>query len=51
VFVTLTDSGRASFDAMREGMEANYRKIQAQFGEDKLQQLLQLLNELKRVEP
>lgn len=51
VFVTLTDSGRASFNAMREGMEANYRKIQAQFGEDKLEQLLQLLNELKRIEP
>ncbi|MNO89728.1 Organic hydroperoxide resistance transcriptional regulator [compost metagenome] len=51
VFVTLTDSGHASFDSMREGMEANYRRIQERFGEDKLKQLLQLLNELKRIEP
>lgn len=51
VFVTLTDLGRASFDAMCEGMETNYRKIQEQFGEDKLEQLLHLLNELKRIEP
>lgn len=51
VFVTLTDNGQASFAAMREGMEANYRKIQAQFGEDKLQQLMALLNDLKRIAP
>lgn len=51
VLVTLTDSGRACFSAMREGMEANYRKIQAQLGEDKLQQLLGLLNDLKRIAP
>ena len=51
VFVTLTDAGQASFDAMREGMEANYQRIQAQFGDEKLTQLLDLLNELKRIEP
>ncbi|MEH6412537.1 homoprotocatechuate degradation operon regulator HpaR [Pseudomonas sp. NPDC089395] len=51
VLVTLTDSGQACFSAMREGMEANYRKIQAQLGEDKLQQLLGLLNDLKRIAP
>ena len=51
VFVTLTESGQASFDAMRDGMEANYRRIQAQLGEEKLTRLLDLLNELKRIEP
>ncbi|MBK5005319.1 homoprotocatechuate degradation operon regulator HpaR [Pseudomonas sp. S60] len=51
VFVMLTVAGQACFNAMREGMEANYSKIQAQFGEEKLTQLLQLLNELKRIEP
>ncbi len=51
VFVTLTDNGQACFAAMREGMEANYRKIQTQFGEDKLQQLMALLNDLKRIAP
>lgn len=51
VFVMLTVAGQACFNAMREGMEANYSKIQAQFGEEKLTQLMQLLNELKRIEP
>ncbi|WP_438284352.1 homoprotocatechuate degradation operon regulator HpaR [Pseudomonas alabamensis] len=51
VFVTLTEAGQASFDAMRDAMEANYRRIQAQFGDEKLTQLLNLLNELKRIEP
>ncbi|QCI11772.1 homoprotocatechuate degradation operon regulator HpaR [Pseudomonas putida] len=51
VFVTLTESGQDCFAAMREGMEANYRKIQAQFGEDKLEQLMVLLNDLKRIAP
>jgi homoprotocatechuate degradation regulator HpaR len=51
VFVTLTERGEACFESMREGMEANYRKIQAQFGEAKLEQLMGLLNELKRIAP
>ncbi|MDZ3992702.1 homoprotocatechuate degradation operon regulator HpaR [Pseudomonas sp. Teo4] len=51
VFVSLTASGEACFESMREGMEANYLKIQAQFGEEKLQQLLALLNDLKRIAP
>ncbi|MEG0963812.1 MAG: homoprotocatechuate degradation operon regulator HpaR [Pseudomonas sp.] len=51
VLVSLTERGEACFESMREGMEANYRKIQAQFGEDKLAQLMGLLNELKRIEP
>ncbi|MBK4997437.1 homoprotocatechuate degradation operon regulator HpaR [Pseudomonas sp. S37] len=51
VFVTLTEGGEACFASMKEGMEANYQKIQAQFGEEKLQQLMGLLNELKRIEP
>jgi len=51
VIVTLTEGGEACFASMKEGMEANYQKIQAQFGEEKLQQLMGLLNELKRIEP
>lgn len=51
VLVTLTESGQACFIAMSEGMEANYCKIREQFGEEKLQQLLALLNDLKRIEP
>ena len=51
VFVTLTEGGEACFASMKEGMEANYRNIQAQFGEEKLQQLMALLNDLKRIAP
>lgn len=51
VFVTLTEGGEACFASMKEGMEANYQKIQAQFGEEKLQQLMGLLTELKRIAP
>ncbi|ABY99385.1 TPA: homoprotocatechuate degradation operon regulator HpaR [Pseudomonas putida] len=51
VFVSLTEDGEACFASMKEGMEANYQKIQAQFGEEKLQQLMGLLNDLKRISP
>ncbi|WP_060492718.1 MULTISPECIES: homoprotocatechuate degradation operon regulator HpaR [Pseudomonas] len=51
VFVSLTEDGEACFASMKEGMEANYQKIQAQFGEEKLQQLMGLLNDLKRIAP
>ncbi|WP_043199745.1 homoprotocatechuate degradation operon regulator HpaR [Pseudomonas putida] len=51
VFVSLTEGGEACFASMKEGMEANYQKIQAQFGEEKLQQLIGLLNDLKRIAP
>ena len=51
VFVTLTERGEACFASMKEGMEANYQKIQAQFVEEKLQQLMGLLNDLKRISP
>jgi hypothetical protein len=32
-------------------MESNYRRIEAQFGEEKMEQLLALLNELKNIKP
>ncbi|WP_338744479.1 homoprotocatechuate degradation operon regulator HpaR [Pseudomonas putida] len=51
VLVSLTEGGEACFASMKEGMEANYQKIQAQFGEEKLQQLMGLLNDLKRIAP
>ncbi|MDE1165633.1 MAG: homoprotocatechuate degradation operon regulator HpaR [Pseudomonas sp.] len=51
VFVALTEKGQQSFVAMSEGMERNYLKIQQQFGEEKMQQLLGLLNELKNIKP
>jgi hypothetical protein len=47
--VTLADKGKASFDSMSQCMEENYQKLQAQFGEEKLQTLLGLLDELKAI--
>jgi homoprotocatechuate degradation regulator HpaR len=51
VFVSLTERGEACFEAMRDDMERNYQKIQAQFGQDKLERLLDLLDELKKIRP
>lgn len=51
VFVNLTEQGERCFVSMSEDMENNYRKIQDQFGEEKMQQLLGLLNELKSIKP
>ncbi|MCS3514886.1 MULTISPECIES: homoprotocatechuate degradation operon regulator HpaR [Pseudomonas] len=47
VLVRLAEKGRACFDSMGQSMEANYQRLQAGFGEEKLQTLLTLLNELK----
>ncbi|HDS1796787.1 homoprotocatechuate degradation operon regulator HpaR [Pseudomonas putida] len=51
VFISLTKAGQQAFLAMSEEMTRNYDKILAQFGEDKLQQLMQLLGEMKKIKP
>lgn len=51
VHVSLTAKGEQAFSSMREDMENNYRRIQDQFGAEKMQELLQLLNELKKISP
>lgn len=51
VHVSLTEKGEEAFSSMREDMENNYRRIQKQFGSEKMQELLQLLNELKKIQP
>lgn len=51
VFVALTEQGQQCFVSMSEDMESNYQEIQRQFGEEKRQQLLALLNELKNIKP
>ncbi|AYF87843.1 homoprotocatechuate degradation operon regulator HpaR [Pseudomonas sp. JS3066] len=51
VLVNLTEKGQQCFVSMSSGMEANYQKIQDQFGEAKLKQLFELLNELKQIKP
>ncbi|AZF06242.1 homoprotocatechuate degradation operon regulator HpaR [Pseudomonas sp. R5-89-07] len=49
VLVTLADKGKASFDSMSQCMEANYQRLQDQFGEEKFQALLGLLDDLKNI--
>ena len=49
VLVKLAQKGIECFDSMSQSMEANYQQLQEQFGEQKLQQLLWLLEELKQV--
>lgn len=51
VFITLTDKGQQAFLAMSEEMARNYDRILSQFGEAKLEQLMQLLNEMKKIKP
>lgn len=51
VHVKLTEKGENAFDAMKEDMEKNYQKIQDQFGDEKMEELLQLLNEFKKMNP
>ncbi|WP_455922801.1 homoprotocatechuate degradation operon regulator HpaR [Pseudomonas putida] len=47
VLVTLDAEGEVLFESMSQDMERNYGRLQAQFGEEKLQTLLGLLNDLK----
>ena len=51
VFINLTVKGQQAFLAMSEEMGRNYAKILDQFGEQKLEQLMQLLNEMKKIKP
>jgi DNA-binding MarR family transcriptional regulator len=51
VYIDLTELGHKCFLSMSADMESNYQRIQEQFGEEKLQQLLGLLNELKQIRP
>ena len=51
VLVALTERGQQCFVSMSEGMESNYQKIEEQFGAEKMEQLLGLLNELKNIKP
>jgi homoprotocatechuate degradation regulator HpaR len=51
VYIDLTKQGHECFLSMSAEMEDNYQRIQEQFGEEKLQLLLGLLNELKQIRP
>lgn len=50
VLISLAPAGEAAFAAMAASMEDNYRRIQAQFGKEKLDTLIDLLEDLKRIQ-
>ncbi|NWD92527.1 homoprotocatechuate degradation operon regulator HpaR, partial [Pseudomonas sp. K5002] len=45
------EQGQQCFVDMSAGMESNYLKIQEQFGEESLEQLMELLQKLKGIKP
>jgi len=47
VLVRLAEKGETCFSSMSQNMEENYQRLQAKLGEEKLQTLLSLLNDLK----
>ncbi|MBT2375449.1 MULTISPECIES: homoprotocatechuate degradation operon regulator HpaR [Pseudomonas] len=49
VLVTLAEKGNVMFESMSQCMEGNYQRLQDQLGEEKLQTLLGLLDELKNI--
>ncbi|NWL45099.1 homoprotocatechuate degradation operon regulator HpaR [Pseudomonas hunanensis] len=51
VLVSLTVKGHQVFLAMSEEMKDGYEKIVKQVGEEKLQLLMQLLNDMKNIKP
>lgn len=51
IFISLTVKGQQAFISMSEEMGRNYEKILSQFGAEKLQVLMQLLNEMKKIKP
>lgn len=46
-FISLSDVGKATFQKMRVTMENRYQNIQDRFGEEKMKQLMELLDEIK----
>lgn len=51
MFINLTVKGQQAFMMMSEEMGRNYDLILSQFGEQQLQQLMQLLDEMKKIKP
>ncbi|WP_111860065.1 homoprotocatechuate degradation operon regulator HpaR [Acinetobacter sp. CFCC 10889] len=47
--ISLTDAGQACFEQQAVKMEISYKKIQEQYGAEKLQQLMTMLNDLSKI--
>lgn len=48
-FISLSEEGQKIFAQMRGRMESRYQNIQDRFGEEKMQQLMELLKEIQRL--
>ena len=46
-FISLSEEGQKIFAQMRGRMESRYQNIQDRFGEEKMQQLMELLKEIQ----
>lgn len=51
VFVELTEAGRTCFERMSGEVESSYARLQEKFSEEKIHQLLMLLDELRVLHP
>ena len=51
VFVELTEAGRTCFERMSGEVENSYARLQEKFSEEKIHQLLMLLDELRVLHP
>ena len=47
--ITLTGEGKACFEQQAVKIEASYKKIQEQYGVEKMQQLMTMLNDLSKI--
>ena len=47
--ITLTEEGRICFEQQAVKMEASYQKIQEQYGAEKMQELMSMLQDLSKI--
>jgi len=51
MYVSMTEQGKALYQLMTAEVEHNHKRLTEQFSEDKVRQLMALLDELKQVKP
>jgi hypothetical protein len=49
--IQLSDEGKRYFETQAVKMEESYTDIQTQYGAEKIQQLMELLNDLSKIKP
>jgi len=51
VHVCLSDKGQARFDAMQAAVAGQYQQIEQKFGAQKMRELLELLDQFRKIKP